>query len=148
RFWANIVVNPIYDENDVLIGYDKISSDMTECKMGEERAARHRETQHNAQKLEALGRITDTVVHDIYNMLAIIHIEAEMLGRGMQLKHDAEHYIRMITDTSERAAGLTGQLLAFARQQALRLEVFSPATRIDGLRHVIDTSLGSRNKLE
>ena len=148
RFWASIVVDPIYDENHDLIGYAKITRDMTERKMGEERAARQRETQHQAQKLEALGRITGTVAHDFNNMLAIIRTAAEMLGSGMQLKHDAEHYIRMITDTSERAAGLTGQLLAFARQQPLRLEVFSPATRIDGLRHVIDTSLGSRNKLE
>lgn len=146
-FWASVVIDPIYDENGNLLGFAKITRDITERKRGEEKAARQRENHHQSQKLEALGRITGTVAHDFNNMLAIIRTAAEMLGSGMPLKHDADHYIRMITDTSERAANLTGQLLAFARQQPLRLEVFSPTARIEGLRHVISTSLGSRNEL-
>src|SRR5690606_36521487 len=85
--------------------------------------------------------------HDFNNMLSIIRTAAEMLGSGMRLAHDNDHYIRMITDTSERAARLTGQLLAFARQQPLRPEVFSPAERIEGLRSMMDTTIGSRNTL-
>ena len=147
HFWASVVIDPIYDEHGKLLGFAKITRDVTTKKRDLEKADRQRETLHQSQKLEALGRLTGTVAHDFNNMLSIIRTAAEMLGSGMRLAHDNDHYIRMITDTSERAARLTGQLLAFARQQPLRPEVFSPAERIEGLRSMMDTTIGSRNTL-
>ncbi len=147
-FWASVVIDPIYDEFGNLLGFAKITRDITDKKRGEERSARQREILHQSQKLEALGRLTGSVAHDFNNMLSVIRTAAELLNSGLPLAHDKDHYIRMITDTTERAAGLTGQLLAFARQQPLRLEIFNPATRIEGLCHVLETTLGSRNELK
>lgn len=146
-FWASIVIDPIHDERGKLLGFAKITRDITDKKRSEDKIARQRESLHQSQKLEALGRLTGSVTHDFNNMLSIIRTAAEMLGSGMRLAHDNDHYIKMITDASERAARLTDQLLSFARQQPLRLEVFNPGVRIRGMVHVIETTLGSKNKL-
>ena len=147
RFWASVVIDPIYDDRGTLIGFAKITRDVTEKKLNQEKSERRRESQHQSQKLEALGRLTGSVAHDFNNMLAIIRTAAEMLGSDMKLSHDTDHYVKMITDASERAGRLTDQLLSFARQRPLRLEVFNPATRIEGMAQVMETTLGSRNTL-
>ena len=146
-FWASVVIDPIYDELGNLLGYAKITRDLTDKRRSQERADKQRETLHQSQKLEALGRLTGSVAHDFNNMLSIIRTAAEMLGSGMQLTHDVDHYVNMITDASERAARLTDQLLTFARQRPFRMEVFNPAGRIEGMMQVMQTTLGSRNKL-
>ena len=146
-FWASIVIDPIYDEQGNLLGYAKITRDITDRRRNQERADRQRESLHQSQKLEALGRLTGSVAHDFNNMLSVIRTAAEMLGSGMELAHDTDHYVSMITDASERAARLTDQLLTFARQRPFRLEVFNPATRIEGMMQVMQTTLGSRNEL-
>lgn len=146
-FWASIVIDPIYDEHGKLLGFAKVTRDITDKKLDQERIAQQRESQHQSQKLEALGRLTGSVAHDFNNMLSIIRTAAEMLGSGMRLAHDTSHYVNMITDASERAARLTDQLLSFARQRPFRLEVFSPASRLEGMVHVLEATLGSRNQL-
>lgn len=146
-FWASVVIDPIYDERGTLLGFAKVTRDITDKKRSLEKSVRQREAQHQSQKLEALGRLTGSVAHDFNNMLSIIRTAAEMLGSGMKLSHDTDHYVRMITDASERAARLTDQLLSFARQRPLRLEVFSPSSRIESMQQVLETTLGSRNKL-
>lgn len=147
RFWASIVIDPIYDENGVLIGFAKITRDITDKRLTQEKADRQRESMHQSQKLEALGRLTGSVAHDFNNMLSVIRTAAEMLDSGMKLTHDVGHYAKMITDASERAARLTDQLLTFARQRPFQLEVFSPAARLEGMMQVMHTTLGSRNEL-
>jgi len=147
HFWASVVIDPIYDGNGKLLGFAKVTRDITDKKREEEKTARQREITHQSQKLEALGRLTGSVAHDFNNMLSVIRTAAHLLGSGKQLAHEEEHYISMITETSERAARLTAQLLAFARQQPLRLEIFNPATRIEGLVPVMETTLGARNQL-
>lgn len=146
-FWASVVIDPIYDDQGNLLGYAKITRDITDRRRNQERADRQRESLHQSQKLEALGRLTGSVAHDFNNMLSVIRTAAEMLGSGMELAHDTDHYVKMITDASERAARLTDQLLTFARQRPFRLEVFNPATRIEGMMQVMQTTLGSRNEL-
>lgn len=146
-FWASVVIDPIYDEHGTLLGFAKITRDITEKRRSQEKADHKRESVHQAQRLEALGRLTGSVAHDFNNMLSVIRTAAEMLGSGMQLQHDTAHYVNMITDASERAARLTDQLLTFARQRPLRLEVFNPADRVQSMLQVMQTSLGSRHEL-
>lgn len=147
HFWASVVIDPIYDESGDLLGFAKITRDITNKKRDEERNTRQRDTLHQSQKLEALGRLTGSVAHDFNNMLSVIRTAAELLDSDKPLARDRKRYISMITKTSERAAGLTSQLLAFARQQPLQPEVFNPADRIQGLAYVMETTLGSRNTL-
>ena len=89
--------------------------------------------------MEAVGQLTGGVAHDFNNLLTIIKSSTDLLRRPDLPEERRRRYVDAISDTVDRAAKLTGQLLAFARRQALKPEVFDVAERIqaitDMLRH-------------
>jgi signal transduction histidine kinase/CheY-like chemotaxis protein len=99
------------------------------------------------QKMEAIGQLTGGVAHDFNNLLTIIRSSAELLGRKDLSVERREKYVTAIADTADRAAKLTGQLLAFARRQALRPEVFDVAGRVGAIADMLRTVVGSRIEL-
>ncbi|NOM41538.1 histidine kinase dimerization/phospho-acceptor domain-containing protein, partial [Klebsiella pneumoniae] len=72
-----------------------------------------------AQKLEAIGQLTGGVAHDFNNLLTIIRSSLHFLQRPNLAEERRERYLKTMSDTVDRGAKLTGQLLAFARRQAL-----------------------------
>ena len=78
----------------------------------------------------------------------MIHGSIDLLRRPNLADDKRARYIDAIGDTADRAAKLTGQLLAFARRQALKPELFDLGTCIDNVADMIRTLLGSRTKLE
>ncbi|HSV58439.1 MAG TPA: PAS domain S-box protein [Variovorax sp.] len=147
RFWASVVIDPIYDEAGRHIGFAKVTRDITERKKAQDEMERARDVLHHAQKLEALGRLTGGVAHDFNNFLTIIRSSVELLRRVGSDEERRERYTRAIAQTADRAALLTRQLLAFARQQALRPEVFSIQERLGGLTPIIESMLGATIKI-
>ncbi|MEJ8853728.1 PAS domain S-box protein [Variovorax robiniae] len=147
RFWANVVIDAIFDEAGRHIGFAKITRDITERKRAQDEMERAREALSHAQKLEAVGRLTGGVAHDFNNFLTIIRSSVELLRRSGADEEKRERYIRAISETADRAALLTKQLLAFARQQPLRPEAFGIAQRIGSMTQVIETMLGSAVKV-
>lgn len=76
-----------------------------------------------AQKMDAIGRLAGGIAHDFNNFLTIIHGYAEvLLTQVVELPEAVRDPILEIRAAAERAAGLTRQLLAFSRQQILRLQ--------------------------
>ncbi len=86
---------------------------------------RTEEALRQAQKLEAVGQLTGGVAHDFNNLLTVIKSSTDLLKRPTSHRSDASATSRAISDTVDRAAKLTGQLLAFARRQSLKPEVFA-----------------------
>ena len=80
-----------------------------------------------SQKLEAIGQLTGGVAHDFNNLLTVIRDSVDLLRRDDLTADRRTRYIDAIGDTADPAAKLTGQLLAFARQQALKPETFDVA---------------------
>jgi PAS domain S-box-containing protein len=101
-----------------------------------------------SQKLEAVGQLTGGVAHDFNNLLTIIRSSVEFLRRPDLPEERRRRYIDAITDTVERAAKLTGQLLAFARRQALKPEVFDVPERIRAVTDMLRTIVGARIRIE
>jgi PAS domain S-box-containing protein len=101
-----------------------------------------------SQKLEAVGQLTGGVAHDFNNLLTIIRSSVEFLRRPNLPEERRRRYVDAITDTVDRAAKLTGQLLAFARRQALKPEVFDVAERIGAITDMLRTIVGSRIRIE
>ena len=99
------------------------------------------------QKMEAIGQLTGGVAHDFNNLLTIIRSSADLLRRQELAPERRQRYIDAISDTADRAAKLTGQLLAFARRQALRLEVFDAAGRVATIADMLRTVVGARVQL-
>jgi PAS domain S-box-containing protein len=148
RFWASVVLDPIRDDKGVLIGFAKITRDVTERREAQLALDRSRDALNQAQKMEAIGRITGGVAHDFNNLLTIIRSSAELLRRPGLPDEKRARYINAIADTAGKAAQLTRQLLAFSRKQPLRPEAFQVAERLLGMEQIIRTSIGSPIKLE
>lgn len=114
RFWANVVIDAIHDRADVLIGFAKITRDMTERHAIDEQL-------RQAQKMEAVGQLTNGVAHDFNNLLATIIPNLELALP--QVKDERVlRYLENAMHAAERGGKLTNQLLAFSRRNDLLTE--------------------------
>ena len=98
----------------------------------------------HGQRLEALGQLTGGVAHDFNNLLTVIRASVDMLRRPDLPEPRRQRYIDAISNTVNRAAKLTNQLLAFARRQTLKPEVFDACQNVRTLSEMIATLIGSR----
>jgi PAS domain S-box-containing protein len=97
--------------------------DVTEKKMAEE-ALRHKEEQlRQSQKMEAIGRLAGGIAHDFNNLLTAITGYGDLLLKGLGDENPLRREANEISKAAQRAADLTGQLLAFSRQQVLQPRV-------------------------
>ncbi|WOH66514.1 hybrid sensor histidine kinase/response regulator [Bradyrhizobium sp. BWA-3-5] len=109
----------------------------------EKRQAAEEALKHG-QRLEALGQLTGGVAHDFNNLLTVIRASVDLLRRHDLPEARRLRYIDAISDTVTRAAKLTGQLLAFARRQTLKPEIFDVGRSVQTLSEMISTLIGSR----
>ncbi|MEK9280492.1 MULTISPECIES: hybrid sensor histidine kinase/response regulator [unclassified Bradyrhizobium] len=108
-------------------------------------AARRREAEEalkHSQRLEALGQLTGGVAHDFNNLLTVIRASVDLLNRPQLTEERRQRYITAIAEAVARAAKLTSQLLAFARRQTLKPEVFDIGARMQSLHDMLATLLG------
>nr|WP_249128038.1 hybrid sensor histidine kinase/response regulator [Bradyrhizobium lablabi] len=98
----------------------------------------------HGQRLEALGQLTGGVAHDFNNLLTVIRASADMLRRPHLSDERRQRYVEAISDTVNRAAKLTAQLLAFARRQTLKPELFDVGESVQMLSEIIRTLTGAR----
>ena len=102
------------------------------------------EAMRHSQKLEAIGQLTGGVAHDFNNLLTIIRSSVDLLRRPNLPEDRRRRYMDAVSETVDRAAKLTGQLLAFARRQALKPETFDLGVRLHQLADMLDTVTGAR----
>src|SRR5204862_6915073 len=132
RFWAGVVIDRILDPDGKLVGFAKITRDMTEKQLAQEALEQARAALAQAQKMEAVGQLTGGVAHDFNNLLTVITNSLDLLE--VRVRSDAQ--TRRIVDSAQRAAEpgarLTGQLLASSRRQPFRPEIYSVNGLIEG----------------
>ncbi|GJD54570.1 Sensor kinase CckA [Methylobacterium dankookense] len=102
------------------------------------------EALRQSQKMEAVGQLTGGVAHDFNNLLTIIRSSVDFLRRPNLPEERRRRYMDAVSDTVDRAAKLTGQLLAFARRQALKPETFEVGACLRGIAEMLDTVTGAR----
>jgi PAS domain S-box-containing protein len=124
-----------------------VGRDVSAEKAQAEALAHAEEALRQAQKMEAIGQLTGGVAHDFNNLLTVIRSSADLLRRPGLNDERRARYVDAIAVTADRAAALTRQLLAFARRQALKAEVFDAAARVNGVADMLRTVLGSRVEL-
>ena len=128
-------------EGDLVYAYGR---DVTQRKVAQAELAQAQEALRQSQKMEAIGQLTGGVAHDFNNLLTIIRSSADLLRRPTLTEDRRRRYVDAISDTADRAAKLTGQLLAFARRQALVPSVFDVAARLEQVVEMLRSVLGSR----
>jgi PAS domain S-box-containing protein len=141
RLWANVVIDPIYDEKGKLIAFAKVTRDNTEWRAAQIKLEEAREQLFQAQKMEAVGQLTGGVAHDFNNLLTVILGSADLADR---LTGDNEKLKRLIGNmrhAAQRGESLTKQLLAFSRRQPLRPERIELPQQVQGLSDLLSRSL-------
>jgi PAS domain S-box-containing protein len=149
RFWASAVVNAICDEGK-LIGFAKITRDLTERQEAQQQLEHSRELLFQAQKMEAVGQLTGGLAHDFNNLLTGISGNLELLKRRMAQGRiaDLDRFITGAQDAASRAAALTLRLLAFARRQTLDQRLINPNMLIANLQELLQRTIGPTIELE
>jgi PAS domain S-box-containing protein len=114
RFWASVVIDAVHDDAGDLIGFAKITRDMTERRAVDEQL-------RQSQKMEAVGQLTNGVAHDFNNLLATIVPNLELAESHVK-EECALKYLENAMRAAERGAQLTNQLLAFSRRNEVSIE--------------------------
>ena len=144
-FWASVVIDPIFDDNNVHVGFAKITRDITERKERELELEQAREAIAQSQKLQTLGEFTGGIAHDFNNLMTVIVGSSDFLLKNPKLSIEKQRkYLESIAQTADRATSLTSHLLAFARRQSLSPEVVDLNIRLDAFGEMVSRLLGSR----
>ena len=142
-FWANVVIDAIRDEAGELVGFAKITRDITEKRNAQIELQRANERLAQAQKMEALGQLTGGVAHDFNNLLMVMGGQAELLRGRIGDEPRTIRSLEAIISAARRGQGLTRHLLAFARRQRLNPASVSLAGRAADIRELLRSSLDS-----
>ncbi|MCJ2083503.1 PAS domain-containing protein [Methylobacterium sp. J-090] len=126
------------------IGAFQYVQDVSDRLRDQERLFEAEEALRQSQKLEAVGQLTGGVAHDFNNLLTIIRSSVDFLRRPDLSEERRTRYMDAVSDTVDRAAKLTGQLLAFARRQALKPQVFDVGRQVAAVADMLDTVTGAR----
>ncbi len=146
-FWANVVIDPVRDEQGNLVGFAKITRDITERRNAQLALQEAQAQRAHAQKIDALGHLTGGVAHDFNNLLMIVMGQAELLKRRIGGDTTLSKSVAAIELAAQRGATLTRQLLTFARRQSVNPTVVRLAEHIDGFQAMLKSSIGSSVKL-
>ena len=139
-----ITYTPLRDEAGAIIGAFHQAHDISARLMAEAELSDAQEVLRQSQKMEAVGQLTGGVAHDFNNLLTIIRSSLDFLRRPDLPAERRKRYMDAASDTVDRAAKLTGQLLAFARRQALKPEVFEVGAKVRGVADMLDSVTGAR----
>lgn len=148
-FWANAVMDAIYDENGKLTGFAKITRDITERRNAAAAVEQLNTALAQSQKMEAIGQLTGGIAHDFNNLLAAIQGSYELLEMHLtDLNDEDRRLMGVIKRASERGATLTSRLLAFSRKQTLDPREVDLNKVVFGLSELLRRTLGEQVKIE
>ncbi|HTL01938.1 MAG TPA: ATP-binding protein [Vicinamibacterales bacterium] len=124
-----------------------IVRDVTERKQAQDALQQRDEQLRQSQKMEAIGRLAGGVAHDFNNLLMAIRGYAELLAEGFdegdERKQDADEILK----ASDRAAGLTRQLLAFSRRQVITQQAVALDQLVEETQNMLRRLIGEDVRL-
>ena len=142
EFWANVVVDPIRDAMGELLGFAKITRDVTEKRDAQLALDRAREELFQSQKLDAIGQLTGGVAHDFNNLLMVVLSSLELLKRRLRGDDKNLQLIDNAVKGAKRGVTLTRRMLSFARRQELAPAAVDIRALVDGMQDLLERSLG------
>lgn len=145
--WASVVIDPIYEDGE-LVGFAKITRDMTERREAQLKLEQMQKQLAESQKLDALGQLTGGVAHDFNNLLMVISGSLHTLKKGLGNEPRTQRALTAIETATKRGTALTSQLLTFARRQSVNPQTVNIVERINAVREVLHTGVGSAVSLE
>jgi PAS domain S-box-containing protein len=141
RFWANVTLSAIRDDRGTLVGYAKVTRDITERRQSQESLRRAQERLAQSQKLEMLGQLTGAIAHDFNNLLMVVGANTQLVKRRL-VDPPSLRAVEAIEHAASRGETLTRRLLTFSRRQSLDPIVIDLRERLAASHDVLATSAG------
>jgi len=148
RFWAHVVIDAIRNDDGKLLGFAKITRDLTERREAQRQLEQAREAFFQAQKIEAVGQLTGGVAHDFNNLLMAVLGSLELLRRRVPDDARITRLLDNAEQAAQRGAALTQRMLAFARRQELSLAPVEIPELVRGMADLLQHSLGPTVAIE
>ena len=150
RLWASVIIDAVRNDAGELIGFAKVTRDITEKREAQQQLEAAREALFQSQKIESVGQLTGGIAHDFNNMLAGVIGALNLLDRRIKAKRydETDKYIAAALDAANRAAALTSRLLAFGRRQSLDIKPVNLAAAVRSIRQMVASGMGENIAIE
>ena len=148
KFWAYVVIDAIRAPSGEIIGYAKITRDLTERKEAQEKLEKAREFSLQAQKLEAIGQLTGGIAHDFNNLLTAVLGSLELLRKRLPSDPRSIALLQNAMQGAQRGTALTKRMLAFARHQEANNQVIGVPELVRGMTELLQRSVGPSFSIE
>jgi PAS domain S-box-containing protein len=142
RFWANVIIDAIRDHDGTLLGFAKITRDITEKREAQRALEQTRQELFQAQKMEAVGQLTGGMAHDFNNLLMAVLGSLEIARKRALQGRNIIPLIDNAIQGAQRGAGLTQRMLAFSRKQELKLQPTDIYDLVRGMTDLLQRAIG------
>ncbi|MGY6282084.1 PAS domain S-box protein [Methylorubrum extorquens] len=143
RFWAHVVIDAIRGDHGELVGFAKITRDITERRNVQQELEATRARFIQSQKMEAIGQLTGGVAHDFNNLLAVVLGNLSLARKRLPNDPKLRQLIENSIQAAERGAALTKRMLAFARRQELETGPINVPDLVRGMAELLQRSISS-----
>ena len=147
-FIAHVIIDALRDPSGQLIGYAKITRDVTERHRSQKALEQAQHALFQTQKLESIGQLTGGIAHDFNNLLTAVIGSLELLKKQLPAGDARAHsLLNNALHGADRGSALTQRMLAFARRQELNMKAVRLRPLVESMLDLLDRSLGPRVKL-
>jgi signal transduction histidine kinase len=136
------VIDAIRNEDGALLGFAKVTRDVTERVETQQALEGAREALFQSQKIEAIGQLTGGIAHDFNNLLMAVLGSLELVRKRLAPDPRITPLIDNAIQGAERGAILTQRMLSFARKQDLTFVAVDVPSLVEGMSEFIERSIG------
>jgi PAS domain S-box-containing protein len=151
KFHASVVIDPIRDDDGTLVGFAKVTRDVTERVEAADKLKATQAQLAASQKLEAVGQLSGGIAHDFNNLLMIVLGNLETVQRYVRQGDSNPNAVRAVSNAirgAQRASALTSRLLAFSRRQALDPKPIDVNNFLNNLVEFLYRTLGEQIEIQ
>jgi len=148
RFRAYVVIDPIRQPDGGLVGFAKITRDITERWEAQQKLEETREILFQSQKMEALGQLTGGIAHDFNNLLMVILGSLELMRKRVPDDRKLRGLLDNAVQGVERGTALARRMLTFARHHEFKRESVQIPALVLGMGALLERALGPSVTIE
>ena len=148
RFFAHVVIDRISDPAGNLLGFAKVTRDITERREAQQALEASRAALVQSQKMEAVGTLVGGIAHDFNNLLAVVLGNLELLRKRLPEDAKINRLLDNTLDAAQRGASLTRRMLAFARRQDLKVGSVDVPELVRDMTDLLQRSIGPMVQIE
>jgi PAS domain S-box-containing protein len=142
RFWAYVIIDPIRGDAGKIVGFAKVTRDLTERMKAQRQLEKTREALFQSQKMDAIGQLTGGIAHDFNNLLTAVIGSLELMRKRLPSDPKLLALLENAIQGAQRGTILTQRMLAFARRQELKQEAVDIPQLVRGMTELLQRSLG------